>query len=77
MNKKIIWRVKDLEKYRKVIGVLLVVFIAMIWSSFPNLWFHVFFVIVLFTVIGLLTGILYMINAQDKQVVKIYQLEGE
>lgn len=76
MNKKIIWRVKDLEKYRKVIGVLLVVFIAMIWLSFPNLWFHVFFVIVLVTVLGLFTGILYMISAQDKKAVKIYQLEG-
>ncbi|MFX0075952.1 MAG: hypothetical protein ACFE96_10950 [Candidatus Hermodarchaeota archaeon] len=62
-------------KYRKVISLLLVVFIAMIWSSVPNLWFHVFFVIVLVTVYSLLTGILYMISAQDKKAAKIYQPE--
>jgi hypothetical protein len=59
--------VKNLEKYKEVVAALLVVFIAIVWLSFPNLWFHVFFAITIAMVLGVLSRALYLISAQDKK----------
>jgi len=64
-----------LKKYKKVVGLLLVVVLAIVWISLPNLLFHVFLTIALTMVLGILSGVLYVISAQDKEAVKIYPLE--
>lgn len=66
---------KNLEKHKEVVGVLSVVLIAIIWFRFPNLLFHVFLTIALAMVLGVLSGVLYVISAQDKEAIKIYPLE--
>jgi len=66
--------VKNLKKYKKVVGLLLVVVLAIVWISFPNLWSHVFFAIALAMALGVLSGALYVLNVQDKGIVKTYQM---
>ena len=66
---------KNLEKPKEVIGALSAVFVAMIWFIFPSLLFHVLLTIALAMVLGVLSGVLYVISAQDKKAVKIYPLE--
>ena len=66
---------KNLEKHKEVIGVLSGVFVAIIWFIFPSLLFHVLLTIALAMMLGVLSGVLYVISAQDKKAVKIYPLE--
>jgi hypothetical protein len=66
--------VKNLKKYKKVVGLLLVVVLAIVWISLPNLWFHVFFAIALSIALGVLSGFLYLLNVQDNKIVKTYQM---
>ena len=66
---------KNLEKHKEVIGVLSGVFVARIWFIFPNLLLHVLLTIDLAMMLGVLSGVLYVISAQDKKAVKIYPLE--
>ncbi len=63
-----------MKKYKKVVGLLLVVVLAIVWISLPNLWFHVFFAIALAIALGVLSGFLYLLNVQDNKIVKTYQL---
>ena len=61
---------KILEKYKKVVAALLVAFIVIVWLSFPNFWFHVFFAVTLAMVLGVFSWALYVIRARDKKEVK-------
>ncbi len=63
-----------MKKYKKVVGLLLVVVLAIVWISFPNLWFHVFFAIALAMALSVLSGALYVLNVQHKGIVKTYQM---